>query len=83
MNNAATRTCTCHPDDNPPVPCAKQYALTLCRKAATENEAQKQLEDDREADRRAELREEMQRQRREEASERAEFDSQTEGVRRW
>lgn len=29
-----TRVCTCHPDDNPPVPCAKKYALTECRKAA-------------------------------------------------
>lgn len=26
------RPCTCHSDDNPPVPCAKQYALTECRK---------------------------------------------------
>ena len=26
-----TRACTCHPDDNPPVPCAKKYALTECR----------------------------------------------------
>lgn len=25
------RPCTCHPDDNPPVPCAHQYALTQCR----------------------------------------------------
>ena len=23
--------CTCHPDDKPPVPCAKRYALTECR----------------------------------------------------
>lgn len=23
--------CTCHPDDKPPVPCAKKYALTECR----------------------------------------------------
>jgi len=27
------RPCTCHPDDNPPVPCARQYALTECRKS--------------------------------------------------
>lgn len=26
--------CTCHPDDNPPQPCPKKYALTECRKAA-------------------------------------------------
>ena len=43
----------------------------------------KQFEEARKADRRAELREEMQHQRREETSERAEFDVQTEGVRRW
>jgi len=24
------RPCTCHPDDNPPKPCAKQYALGEC-----------------------------------------------------
>lgn len=29
-----TRPCTCHPDDNPPVPCPRKYALTECRKAA-------------------------------------------------
>lgn len=23
--------CTCHPKDNPPVPCAKKYALSKCR----------------------------------------------------
>jgi len=28
------RKCTCHPDDNPPVPCAKQYALSECREAS-------------------------------------------------
>ena len=27
------RPCTCHPDDNPPVPCARKYALTECRKS--------------------------------------------------
>lgn len=26
------RPCTCHPDDNPPVPCTEKYALTECRK---------------------------------------------------
>lgn len=30
-----TRSCTCHPDDNPPVPCQRQFALTDCRQAAT------------------------------------------------
>lgn len=25
------RPCTCHPNDNPPVPCARQYALNECR----------------------------------------------------
>lgn len=25
------RACTCHPDDSPPQPCAKQYALAECR----------------------------------------------------
>ena len=25
------RPCTCHPDDNPPVPCAQKYALNECR----------------------------------------------------
>ena len=28
-----TRVCTCHPDDNPPQPCPRQYALDECRKA--------------------------------------------------
>lgn len=25
--------CTCHPDDNPPVPCPRRYALSECLKA--------------------------------------------------
>jgi len=29
------RPCTCHPDDNPPVPCPRKYALTECRDAAS------------------------------------------------
>lgn len=29
-----TRPCTCHPDDNPPVPCPRKYALSECRAAA-------------------------------------------------
>ncbi len=32
------RDCTCHPDDNPPVPCAKQYALSECRRKANESQ---------------------------------------------
>jgi hypothetical protein len=28
------RKCTCHPDDNPPVPCARQYALSECREVS-------------------------------------------------
>lgn len=28
------KPCTCHPDDNPPIPCAKQYALSECRSVA-------------------------------------------------
>ena len=27
-----TRTCTCHPDDNPPKPCARKYAYSECSK---------------------------------------------------
>lgn len=30
------RHCTCHPDDNPPRPCPKKYALNECRRAAGE-----------------------------------------------
>ena len=29
-----TRACTCHPDDNPPTPCPRKYALGECREAA-------------------------------------------------
>jgi hypothetical protein len=25
------RACTCHPDDNPPQPCARKYALSECK----------------------------------------------------
>lgn len=32
--NTDTRTCTCHPDDKPPVPCPRKFALTHCRMAA-------------------------------------------------
>lgn len=30
------RPCTCHPDDNPPRPCPKRYALDECRAATTD-----------------------------------------------
>ncbi|MCR4301922.1 MAG: hypothetical protein NUV51_09955, partial [Sulfuricaulis sp.] len=30
------RPCTCHPDDNPPVPCAQKYALNECKAAVRE-----------------------------------------------
>jgi hypothetical protein len=33
-NNIPNRPCTCHPDDNPPVPCPRKYALSECRGAA-------------------------------------------------
>lgn len=29
-----TRSCTCHPDDNPPQPCPRKFALTDCKAAA-------------------------------------------------
>lgn len=29
-----TRSCTCHPDDNPPQPCARKYAFSDCVAAA-------------------------------------------------
>lgn len=32
----AALACTCHPDDNPPVPCPSRRALTECRTAALE-----------------------------------------------
>ena len=28
------RPCTCHPDDDPPTPCVKKYALSECKAAA-------------------------------------------------
>ena len=31
-----TRPCTCHPDDNPPRPCPRKYALADCKLAALE-----------------------------------------------
>lgn len=32
--NTDTRTCTCHPGDNPPVPCPRKFALHDCRISA-------------------------------------------------
>lgn len=31
VKNTDPRTCTCHPDDNPPDPCPRKFALTDCR----------------------------------------------------
>ena len=39
------RQCTCHPDDNPPVPCAQKYALSECRAASEPTEAWQLLAD--------------------------------------
>lgn len=33
LTGAEKRPCTCHPDDNPPIPCARKYALSECRAA--------------------------------------------------
>ena len=30
------RGCTCHPDDSPPRPCKKKFALTECRLSAAQ-----------------------------------------------
>jgi hypothetical protein len=30
------RRCTCHPDDNPPRPCPRRYALHECMAAASQ-----------------------------------------------
>jgi hypothetical protein len=32
--NPDPRRCTCHPDDDPPQPCPRKYALRDCRIAA-------------------------------------------------
>lgn len=49
---AEQRPCTCHPDDNPPVPCAQKYALNECRAASEPTEAQiEQHPDDAAVDR--------------------------------
>ena len=36
------RPCTCHPDDNPPVPCPRKYALSECRAAAERSTSRKE-----------------------------------------
>lgn len=36
--HASDRSCTCHPSDNPPQPCAKRYALQECREVAQDTE---------------------------------------------
>jgi hypothetical protein len=36
------RPCTCHPDDNPPIPCARQYALRECIAAAADRAAREE-----------------------------------------
>jgi len=33
---AAERSCTCHPDDNPPIPCARKFAYSECEGGAHE-----------------------------------------------
>ena len=35
--------CTCHPDDNPPVPCPQKFALTECRIAAAHRAGQEAM----------------------------------------
>ncbi len=36
FQRSVAKPCTCHPDDNPPHPCAQKYALSECRAAAAE-----------------------------------------------
>lgn len=31
---SGVRVCTCHPDDNPPKPCAERYAFSECVSSA-------------------------------------------------
>jgi hypothetical protein len=40
---ADTRPCTCHPADNPPVPCPRQFAVKDCRRVAVLRETQKNI----------------------------------------
>jgi hypothetical protein len=44
VGEITNRPCTCHPDDNPPVPCPKKYALGECRKAALGREKKDEAE---------------------------------------
>ena len=39
MSGWPDKPCTCHPDDKPPVPCARGCALSLCRHIAAEKAA--------------------------------------------
>lgn len=34
LSREGWRSCTCHPDDNPPSPCPQKYALSECQAAA-------------------------------------------------
>lgn len=43
---ADSRICTCHPDDNPPKPCQRKYALSECREAALAEDAMQRLTDE-------------------------------------
>jgi hypothetical protein len=38
--DADNRPCSCHPDDHPPVPCPGKHALTECRAAAGDKNAE-------------------------------------------
>lgn len=43
MSSDTPRPCTCHPLDNPPVPCPQKFALTECRLAAKSAEVERML----------------------------------------
>lgn len=43
---AESPPCTCHPDDNPPVPCAKRYALSDCLAVAAIRAESRETPDD-------------------------------------
>jgi 2-polyprenyl-6-methoxyphenol hydroxylase-like FAD-dependent oxidoreductase len=40
------RTCTCHPDDNPPQPCPRKFSLSECRAALASTPKAAQQEGD-------------------------------------
>lgn len=42
---AASRECTCHPDDHPPTPCPHRYAYSECVKAADMGDVQTRYDD--------------------------------------